>query len=70
MKVEYDEEKFKDFRYSVIAGIISGCIVAISIAIKTTTGTRYSEIFWTIVSFAVLYVLSMWWVKIWMFKKK
>ncbi|MBS3099926.1 hypothetical protein J4463_01800 [Candidatus Pacearchaeota archaeon] len=70
MKNEYDEENFKKFRYSVLAGIIGGCIVAISISIKTTTGTWYSEVFWTIITFAILYVLSMWWCKIWMFRKR
>lgn len=70
MKIEYDEVKFKNFRYSVIAGITGGCIVVITTSIKTTTGTWYSEVFWTIIIFAILYFLSMWWYKIWMFRKR
>ncbi len=67
--MEYDEGGFKNFRHSVLAGVVSAFLVYISFSIKTTTGTLFSEILWGIVVFIILYALIMWWYKITMFRK-
>lgn len=65
-----DEEKAREFRLSVLAGIMGGLIVTISTSIRTSTGTWYSQAFWSLAIFIVVYVLSMKWAGWVLFRKK